>query len=278
MTEEERLAAEAAAAASQQTPEQVAEAERIAAEAAAAAASQKTIYTAEELAALTPTDIDLDRVDPAVRPFVENTIRDYKELQADHTRKSQELSELKKTEEIYFDDPNKNSVFKDYVKNPLKVIADINNEIAKLEAVIPEDGADNYRAARKTIAQWNAVKDEFQAKRTEISEKNRQAELEEAKLAAELGKDAPALLEYGKGLGFSEKDFRSKPELRAALKNAFKISNAATTAQKKEQKGSPHKAAGPSGGAAGGGGDQDVFDPNLSTEERIALFRKNKAA
>jgi hypothetical protein len=277
MTEEERLVAETAAAteANQQTPEQIAETERLAAE---EAAKQKTIYTAEELEALHPTAIDLDRVDPAARPIVEKTIKEYKSLQADHTRKSQELSELKKTEEIFFEDPNKNSVFKDYIKNPLKVIADINGEIAKLEAVIPEDGADQYRAARRTIAQWTAIKDEFQEKRAEISEKSRQAELDEAKLVAELGADAPALLEYAKGLGFSEKDFKSKPELRAALKNTFKLSNAASSAQKKETKGSPHKAAGPSGGAGGSGGEQDIFDPNLSTEDRIALFRKNKAA
>ena len=87
-TSEEIAAAEAAAAASQQTPEEIAAAEE-AARLAAASAAEKEIYTPEELAKITPTDIDLDRVDPAYRPIVENTIRDYKELQKDHTKKSQ---------------------------------------------------------------------------------------------------------------------------------------------------------------------------------------------
>ena len=238
---------------------------------------QSTIYTAEELDALHPTAIDLERVDPVARPIVEKTIKEYKSLQGDYTRKSQELSELKKTEEVFFEDTQKNTVFRDYLKDPLKVIRDINAEIANLESVIPDDGAAQYRNARLTIAQWNGIKDEFSTKRLEVSEKSRQSEIAEAKLSAELGTDATSLLEYAKGLGFSERDFKSKPELRAALKTTYKLANAANSAKSKEVKLLPHKAAAPSGGS-GDSGDSftKAFDPNISTEERIALFRKNK--
>jgi hypothetical protein len=247
------------------------------------APEQKTLYSTEELEALHPTAIDLDRVDPAARPIVEKTIKEYKSLQGDYTRKTQELSELKKTvpEEKYFDDSSKDTVFKDYLKTPLKVIGDINSEIAKLETVIPEDGAEVYRNARRTIAQWQAIKDEFREKRSEVSSRSREDELAEAKLTAELGVDAAALIEYAKGLGFSERDFKGKPELRAALRKTYEVSNADNTAKLKERKSVPHKAAPTSGGGGSGSTGKDsnnVFDPEMSTEERIALFRKKRAA
>jgi hypothetical protein len=277
----EEQAAEAAEAANQQTPEEIAEAEKIAAE----AANQKPIYSAEELESLHPTAIDLERVDPAARPIVEKTIKEYKSLQGDYTKKTQELSDLKKAavpeEETYFGDQNKNGVFKDYLKNPLKVLGDINAEISRLETIIPDDGSEEYRKARREIAQWQAIKDEFREKRSEVNYRSQKEEVAEAKLVAELGADAPALIEYAKGLGFSERDFKSKPELRSAIRKAYEIANADKTAQAKERKSAPHKAAPTSGGGGSGssaGGDDDIFDPKISTEERIARFRKNRAA
>lgn len=270
------------------TPEQIAaaaaaEAARIAAE---EAAKNKTIYTPEELADLHPTEVDIERVDPAARPIVEKTIKEYKSLQGDHTKKSQELAELKKTQgqeqETYFEDSKKDGVFKDYLKNPHKVVSDINAEIANLESIIPDDGAEEYRKARRQIAYWNGIKDEFSTKRIEVSEKRRESEIAETRLAAELGQDAPTLQEYARTLGFSDVDFRSKPELRAAVKEAYKVAHAGDTGRHKEVKPKPHKAgapAGQTGGGSGSGGDTiDEFDPNLSTEDRIALGRKRRAA
>jgi hypothetical protein len=224
-------------------------------------------YTPEESSGLTPTDIDLARVDPSVKPIVENTIRDYKKLQADHTRKSQELAELKKVpvpEEKFFDDYRKDTFFKDYLKNPLKGIAYINSQISQLEGVIPDDGAEQYREARKTIAQWVSIKDEFQEKRNELSNLRRQEEVAEAKLIAELGKEAPDLLEHAKELGYSERDFKSNPKLREALKRTFQLSHAAEFAQGKEKKPIPHKAATPSGGASGSG---ETKEPTFKTDD-----------
>jgi hypothetical protein len=244
---------------------------------------EKKPYTDEELKTFTPTShIEMERVPDNFRPIIENMTRDYKNLAADHTRKAQELAELKKVQEPenYFDDSKKDGVFKDYLKSPLKVISDINSEIAKLEAVIPDDGADEYRKARTQIAYWNGVKDEFSAKRIEVSEKHRQAEIEEAKITAELGPDRQALLEYAKENGISEKDFKSKPALRASVKKWYAADHASETANKKQVKQSPHKASSPAGQSSGGAdaGDIDEFDPNLSTEERIALSRKRRAA
>jgi len=257
------------------TPEQIAadaaaETARIAAE----AAKNKTVYTAEELENLHPTAIDIERVDPAARPIVEKTIKEYKSLQGDHTKKSQELAELKKTQgqeqESFFEDPKKDGVFKDYLKNPLKVVGDINAEIANLEAVIPEDGADEYRKARRQIAYWNGIKDEFSTKRIEVSEKHRKTEVDEAKLAAELGDDLPTLQEYAKTLGFSEADFKRKPEIRIAVKNAYKITHADESGGRKEVKPRPHVAGRPAGQAGGGaGGESEEDETNLSVSERI---------
>ena len=277
MTPEEQAAAEAAQAASQQTPEEIAEAEEAARQAAEA---QKQIYTPEELAGLTPTDIDIERVDPSVRPIVENTIRDYKELQADHTRKSQELAELKKTpapEERFFDDETKNFWFKEYLKSPIKVLAQVNGLISQWESVVPDDGVEEYRKARKNIADLNAVKDEYREKRDEVQSRTRQDELADAKLINELGAEAPALMDYAKSLGYSDRDFKTRPELREALKRTYKIDHAALSALKKEVKSAPHKAAAP-GGAGGGDKPLDEFNPNLSTAERIEASRKRRTA
>jgi len=240
----------------------------------------KSVYSAEELETLHPTAIDLERVAPEARPIVEKTIKEYKSLQADYTRKSQEISKLKesKTEEKFFEDSTKDSVFKDYLKTPVKVLGDINSEIARLETVIPDDGIEEYRRARKTIAQWQAIKDEFREKRSEVSTRSREEEVAEAKLFAELGENASALIEYAKGLGFSERDFKGKPELRAALRKTYEVSNADKTAQLKERKSAPHRAAPTSGSGSAIGDDTDIFDPKMSTDERIARFRKNRAA
>jgi hypothetical protein len=240
----------------------------------------KPFYSVEELENLHPTAIDLEKVDPAARPIVAKTIKEYKLLQADHTKKSTELSKLKevKLEETYFPDKNKNDVFRDYLQKPMKVIGDINAEISRWASVIPDDGAEEYRAAQKTIAQWQAIKDEFRERESELSKQRQREEVAEAKLIAELGQDAPTLMEYAVGLGYSERDFKAKPELREALKRTYKIDHAVNTAQKKEVKPVPQRSA-ESSGSWGGSSDHDrMFDDSISTEERISLFKKNRAA
>jgi len=237
----------------------------------------KVVYTPEELKSLTPTDIDLERVDPSYRPIVENTIRDYKNLQADHTRKAQELAELKRKPELetYFEDSKKDEVFKTYLESPLKVISDINREIAKDESVIPDDGADEYRAARLRIANWNAIKDEFTAKRMEVAESHKRTEMADSQLNAELGENTQDIKDYAQTIGLTVKDLRTKPELRTALKTMYA---AAHPGKGKEVKTLPHKPTKPSGEAGGGGGGEHESDLdaelNLSVAERIRASEK----
>ena len=181
----------------------------------------------------------------------------------------QQLSQAQPEPETYFDDPKKDGVFKDYLKSPLKVISDINTEIANLEAVIPDDGADEYRKARKMIAFWNGVKDEFQAKRFEVSEKSRSEEIAASKVAGELGADFNTLLDFAKQSGFSEREFKTRPVIRTLVKNAYTAAHAAEAALKKETKPKPHQAAKPAGDGGGGGGDNEDDELNLSVAERI---------
>ncbi len=275
MTAEEQAAAEAAAAASQQTPEEI-----------AAAEAAKQPYTDEELSGFTPTsEIDLDRVPAPIRPVIENMTRDYKELQKGYSQKAQEAADLKRAKdaepETYFEDSKKDGVFKDYLKSPLKIIGEINAEIANLESVIPDDGADEYRKARRQIAYWNGLKDEFSARRIEVSEQRRQRETSEGALKADLGDDAQAILDYAETVGVGEKELRANPKLRTAIKTMYAVANAGKTALKKEVKPNPQKTATPSGGSGGGehsSDDDAYFDPKLSTAERIAMGKKRRAA
>jgi hypothetical protein len=238
-------------------------------------------YTSEEMAKFTPTsEIDMERVPEPFRPVIENMTRDYKELQTDHTRKSQRLAELERTPvppepETYFaEDPKKDSVFKDYLKAPGRVLSDINGEIARLESILPDDGLEEYRTARRSIAYWNGVKDEFSSKRMEVSEARRERELAESKLATELGADAPTLIGYAKELGWTEHDFRTNPRVRDAVKRTYAIDNAAKLAEGKEKKPIPQKTAKPSGESGSGGRSEVDEEIDLSVSERIARAEK----
>lgn len=212
-------------------------------------------YTPDELKGITPTDIDIDKVDPAVRPIVENTIRDYKALQADHTKKSQELAELKKVPEqpeAYFEDQNEDTAFKVYLNKPAEYLTALSMDIAKYDSVIPDDGIDEYRTARRWVAYLNGVKDRFLAKRIEISEAKRNNELTDAKLQAELGEQTQAIIDYGRVKGFTEKELKTRPALLDMVKKEYLTSHATQTATRKEVKPTPQKAATPAGGVTEG--------------------------
>lgn len=238
----------------------------------------KTIYTAEELESLHPTAIDLEKVDPAARPIVEKTIKEYKLLQGDYTKKTQELAEFKKIPEpeTYFEDSKKDDVFKDYLKNPIKVVGDINSEISRLESVIPEDGVDQYRQAEKEVAYWNGIKDEFSIKRSEVSERQRESLGVDAKVMQELGENASAIIEHAKSLGFTEREFKSKPAIRSLVKRDYEIANVSKTTAKHELKPKPQSTAKTSGEAGGGAGgaNTEEDESNLSVTERISRQEK----
>lgn len=212
-----------------------------------------TYYTPEELQGLTPTDIDVEKVDPSYRPIVENTIRDYKELQADHTRKAQELAELKKPQkepEVFFKDPAENVAFQTYLEQPVEYLTALSMDIAKYDSIVPDDGIDEYRAARKWVAYLNGVKDRFLAKRIEITETRRNQELTDAKIQGELGEQAQAIIDFGRMKGFTEKELKTRPVLLEMVKKEYLTTNAPRLATKKEVKQTPQRASTPSGGAS----------------------------
>lgn len=261
MTPEELEAARVASL----TPEQVAAEE-------AAKAAQIKPYTDEELKTFTPTShIEMERVPENYRPIIENMTRDYKALASDHTKKSQELAELKRVpeQETYFEDTKKDTVFKDYLKNPVRVMTDIHSEIAKLESVIPDDGAEEYRKARREIAYWNGVKDEFLAKRLEVSEKERNNQLVEAQVLGELGDKAQTLIDYAVSKGFTAKQFKTNPSIRNLVNVAYNAEHAGEMADKKVVHPVPHIAAAPAGAAQGGNVNEEEEELNLPVAERI---------
>lgn len=243
----------------------------------------KTPYTLEEVNAFTPTsDIDMDRVPESHRSVIENMTRDYRELQKDHTVKSQKLAELERTPEpeVYFKDSNEDTAFKEYLKDPDKFLVDLGGRIASYEGVVPDDGVEEYRNAKRWITYLNGVEKRFLSKRIEVSEKQRQTEMAEVRFKEELGAEAVAVIEYAKLLGFTEREFKTRPELRASVKKMYDVANAGRTANLKLVKKGPQPTAKVSGEAGAGGTGHDFKDetenPNLSTEDRIAIWRERK--
>lgn len=180
-TPEELAAAEAAVAASQQTTEQIAAVEEAArAAAAAASVAEKVIYTPEELSKITPTDIDLDRVDPAYRPIVENTIRDYKELQKDHTKKSQASKDAER-EAKYWRDVALKNVKEEKTEPVIEPSVPVRPKLDQFETVEEyEDSLLAWHDKKRTVeSQAETVK-------RRVEEATRKFEEKSAKLRAEL--------------------------------------------------------------------------------------------
>lgn len=225
---------------------------------------EKQPYTPEELEALHPMEIDLERVEPASRPIVEKTVTEYKALQGTYTKASQELAELKRTEKPsepvrYFTEPKKDEVFKQYLKEPLKVITEINAEIVRLSGIKDDVTNPDYETAAQNIAYWSGVKDEFFFKKDEISNLIREMEILDAKINVELGENTEKIREYARNLGLSNVDFR-KPQLRASIIEMYKLANAGKSADGKEIKPKAPKLAGAAGAAGGGTGQKPITE------------------
>ena len=235
-----------------------------------------TPYTDEELAALAEKGEDFDR-----RRLTPAQAAIQKTFEKGYTPKFQEAADLRKkaeaiiaraeeTPEVHYEDPKKNRAFIDYLENPVRVVADINAEIARLEGVTPIDdeghpNTQQYRQARSAIAYWNGIKDEFSVKRTVIVDQKR-----------DLGEEGQKMEAYAVALGFTRQEFRSKPELRKRIQALHEVAAAAETGKSKEVvKGAP-KLAIQTGGGGGVTGGRDAFDPKLSPEERIGMWREQK--
>ena len=241
-------------------------------------------YTKAELDELIKTDGVIDR-----SRLTSDQLAIQKTFEKGYQKKFQDLAKIRKeaeeqiaqakpepAPEPYFPDMEKNRVFQEFLKNPAQWNQAVNAEISRLEDVQPldDDGVRNpaFQQARKTIAQWQAIKDEFMFKREEVSETKRSEEA----VKRELGDKAPELEAYAKAIGFTASEFRTKTELRSRIKRLYDLSAADQTANGKEVKPKPPKLSVQSGYSGKQNSDGDIFNPKLATEDRIALFRKNK--
>lgn len=242
-------------------------------------------YTDEELTELNRTGgvVDRKRLTPA-----QDALR--RTLESGYTQKFQEAAELKRQaeeilakaktpepEEPYFADEKKNTVFKDYLKSPLKIVTDINAEIARLEGVTPydDDGNPNgeeYRKARTSIAYWQGVKDEFGMKRQELAEQQRTTET----VKSELGADYPKLEAYAQAMGFTVKDFRGKPELRKSIKTMYELANAGASADHKVVKPVPPKTAVSQGGVGDRVTKKEPDTSKMTDAEYYAYWKQQR--
>jgi len=246
-----------------------------------AAGTGKVPYTPDEMKSLDFDQIDTSRIPDEMQPF-------YKAMQASYGKKTMTLAEQRKelerereaqTPKTYFEDPKKNDIFMDYLKSPVKVVSDINAEIAKLESdetIYDDEGRVDVKkqsANRRAIAYWNGIKDEFSLKRQEVIERRRKSEVDESRIASELGENALKIEEYALSLGFSREDFLSKPKVREAAKKAFNIANVPISVRAKELKEAPKKLA-TQGGSTVASKEDDL--DKLSPSEFAARRNKEK--
>ena len=241
-------------------------------------------YTNEEIESILAEDGVFDR-----KRLTPEQMVIYKTFERGTTKKFQDAAKLRReAEEIlarakqsspdpYYDDPEKNRLFGDYIKDPVRFNSIVNSEIARLEGVEPitDDGMVNpqFKQARQTISQWMQIKDEFSFKREGINESRRERD----RVQMQLGTNAEQLLAYAKAAGFSENEFIARPEIRELVKRDYERGSAVKSADGKKVVKLPPKLAN-----QGGGGNNfqpskdDEFDPSLSTEERIARGRARR--
>jgi len=253
----------------------------------------ETPYTMDELLKLPYSMIDLKRVPPEHKPLVDKLARDYEGMQQDYTRKTMELAEEKRKiedrtkEETYFTDNNKNTVFKEYLDNPIKITSEINTEISKLRRVPRQvNGEDNpqYDQAQQAIDYWNNLKDEFSLKRQLELEKRHDAKISSMNLSTLAGKDAQKLKDFAiTTLGYTESDYKEftsekNPERAArfikGIQKSFAIVSARKSADTKIIKDKPNKLTKPSG-SAGAGGKGENLD-NMTIDEFVK--KRNEAS
>jgi hypothetical protein len=230
---------------------------------------EKEVTTGEETQ-VPPTEKEEEKEAPKMVPLaaLEDERRKRQELEA-------RVNAQPEQQEKYFSDESENKVFGEFLKNPSQVTQDFNIEIRKLSRVIPDDGAEEYRAARDRIAYLEGTRQSFILKKMEISESRRESEVADTKILSQLGQEAAAILDYGRELGFSSKELKARPEILAIVKDKYILAHADEIAARKETK-TPTKTAKTSGEAGGGGGgtNEEEDELNLSVNERIARAEK----
>ena len=192
-------------------------------------------------------------------------------------REAEELIAKAKPPEPYFPDPQKNQIFSDYLKEPQRITTTINSAIAQLRKTPPitEDGLANpaYSQAMDAIDQWESVKTDFQFKREQINSER----VAEQRISSEFGESAKTIEAFAVSIGVDLNNFRNDPQVRQRIKSIFDVAGASDSADGKKVKPSaPPRLAVQSGGGTNFQTSKDVFDPKLSTDERILLFKQNR--
>jgi hypothetical protein len=221
---------------------------------------EKEVYTPEELDDLLKTDgeIDTSRLSPEGKLLM-------KSFQRGYDSKFKALAEERRVAQEKTLTP-KEKLFREYLQDPGKVMADINKEIAALEET-PHDHAD-FLKNRRTIVQLQAVKDEFRENRQMVLESQRSKDSLYARTMASVLEDIPDWREKEpkmtkfavEQLGLTLEDVRvmSDPAIMGdrtirfikAVNRAYDRFNAKESAGKKEVKTAP-KPLGRAGEAGG---------------------------
>lgn len=242
-------------------------------------------YTDVELEDIVKNDtvIDRNRLTPAQAAI-------HKTFEKGYTPKFQEAARLKKeaeeliasakqvTPEPYFPDPQKNQIFIDYQKDPQRITGTINSAIAQLRKTPPitEDGLVNplYSQAMEAIDQWEQVKSDFQFKREQVNNERTASD----RIRNEFGDSAKSIEAFAVSIGVDLQNFRNDPLVRQRIKSIYDVAGATESADGKKVKTTPPpRLATQSGGGSNFQTSKDVFDPKLSTDERILLFKQNRS-
>lgn len=210
-------------------------------------------YTPDEMRNLDVDHIDTSRIPPEQLPI-------YRAIQAVNTRKSQELSNLKREYETrlaQFNQTNRQvspqeQLYNAYKQNPGAIVQGIYNEISKLQTIDPMD--ENFRAAQAQIVQLHRMKDEFATRVQYESQTNQNVERITNEVANQLyskipnyEQRAPQLESFAKDkLGLTPEDLQyfSTPGIHGerttrlvlALNKAYEIINAGQVLKNKENR------------------------------------------
>lgn len=110
-------------------------------------------------------------------------------------------------------------------------------------------------------------------KRQEVAEQKKTTET----VMSELGADGPKLEAYAQAMGFTVKDFRSKPELRKSIKQMYGLANASASADNKVVKPVPPKTAVSQGGVGDRGKSKEPDTSKMTDAEWFAYRQKERA-
>ena len=221
---------------------------------------EKQVYSSEELETLLKSDAEIDtaRLSPEGRLLMKSFQRGYDHKFKELSDQRVELAKAREAEREKMMSP-KDKLFRDYLRDPIRISADINKEIEALEEVTPDH--EDFGKSRKTIAQLNALKDEFREHRQMVVEAQKSKDELAATTLANVIVDIPdwktkepKLTEFAqKELGLSLEDIRvmSDPVIMGdrtyrfikAVNKAYDMRHANNTAEKKLVK-KPPKALG----------------------------------